>query len=187
MTPSQRPGPPGARRPEPPGAQRAETPGGGDQAAFLLAQLGAHAAARFAERIAPLGVTPPQAGVLRLLRRQGPLSQTALAAALGVVPSRVVVLLDRLVDAGLVDRSPSETDRRLNLVALTEGGRTVLAGLREAAEAHQRDLCAGLGDDELRELTRMLRVMARHQGLRQGVHPGYSRAGTTHRDAEEAT
>jgi hypothetical protein len=36
--------------------------------AFLLAQLGAHAAAGFAARIAALDLTPAQAGLLRLMR-----------------------------------------------------------------------------------------------------------------------
>ena len=35
--------------------------------AFLLAQLGAHAAGRFGERIEVLGISPPHAGILRMI------------------------------------------------------------------------------------------------------------------------
>ena len=35
--------------------------------AFLLAQVGAHAAMRFGERISGLNLTPPDAGILRML------------------------------------------------------------------------------------------------------------------------
>ena len=37
--------------------------------AFLLSQVGAHSAARFAERLAPLQVAPAHAGTLRVLRQ----------------------------------------------------------------------------------------------------------------------
>src|SRR5699024_1520625 len=37
------------------------------QPAFLLSQVGAHAAARFAERLEPLGLKPAHSGVLRVV------------------------------------------------------------------------------------------------------------------------
>ena len=52
------------------------------QPAFLLAQLGAHAASQFAERLGVLDLTPPDAGILRLLRIAAGLSQQELAAKL---------------------------------------------------------------------------------------------------------
>jgi hypothetical protein len=54
--------------------------------AFLLSQLGALASARFAERTRELGLTPSDAGVLRLLGRSPGLSQRSLADRLGAVP-----------------------------------------------------------------------------------------------------
>ena len=47
--------------------------------AFLLAQVGAAAAERFGERIAAIGLTRAQAGLLRVLARNEPMSQQALA------------------------------------------------------------------------------------------------------------
>ncbi len=47
-------------------------------AAFLLAQLGAHAADRFGERIKGLGVAPRHAGILRMIATT-PCNQRALA------------------------------------------------------------------------------------------------------------
>jgi DNA-binding MarR family transcriptional regulator len=76
--------------------------------AFLLAQLGAHAAAAFAGRIRPLELTPPQAGVLRRLAQAPGQSQRGLADALGMHAPRLVALIDELEDRGLVarDRDP---------------------------------------------------------------------------------
>jgi hypothetical protein len=64
--------------------------------AFLLTRLGAHAAGRFAQRAAELHLTPPECGVLGLLRGRPGLSQAQLSAVLGTIPSRVVPLLDDL-------------------------------------------------------------------------------------------
>src|ERR1700726_811035 len=80
--------------------------------AFLLAQLGAHAAAAFAERIRPLALTPPQAGVLRLLAQFPGQSQRELADALQMHAPRLVALIDELEGRGLVARERDPHDRR---------------------------------------------------------------------------
>jgi hypothetical protein len=55
--------------------------------AFLLAQLGAHGAAQFAQRISELDLTPPQAGLLRLIAWNPGQSQQAIAGKLGTLAS----------------------------------------------------------------------------------------------------
>src|SRR5436853_1082146 len=73
-------------------------------AAFLLAQLGAHAADCFAERIEGLGVAPRHAGILRIIATTPACNQRLLAKRLGVLPSRMVILLDELTEKGLLER-----------------------------------------------------------------------------------
>src|SRR5260370_40440743 len=80
--------------------------------AFLLAQVGAHAAMRFGERISRLNLTPPDAGILRLLGASGGLSQQDLSTRLGIHPSRLVAILDTLEEQGVVERQPNPHDRR---------------------------------------------------------------------------
>src|SRR6266478_1712162 len=70
------------------------TPRRGPGAAFLLAQVGAHAAANFAERLAEVNLAPAHAGIFRILAATPAISQQALAAALGTVPSRLVALMN---------------------------------------------------------------------------------------------
>src|SRR5258707_12271339 len=80
---------------------------------FLLAQIGAHAASKFGERLEALKLTPPQAGILGVLGRESGLSQQALADLLGMFPSRLVAVLDDMQRAGQFERSPHQTDRRV--------------------------------------------------------------------------
>lgn len=144
-----------------------------DGAAFLLAQLGANAADRFARRIAGLGLTPAQAGLLRLLARAPGRSQREIADDLGMPPSRFVAFADELEQRGLIERRKNPTDRRLYALQLTETGADQLAGLREAATAHEQEICRPLAADERRQLIELLQRLAEEQGLSAGVHPGY--------------
>jgi DNA-binding MarR family transcriptional regulator len=66
------------------------------QSAFLLAQIGAHAATQFAQRLSELQLAPSDAGILRILRKAPGISQQDLSARLQVHPSRLVSLLDKL-------------------------------------------------------------------------------------------
>src|SRR6202161_4523230 len=107
------------------------------QPAFLLAQLGAHAASQFAERLGALEITPPDAGILRLLRVAAGLSQQELAAKLQIHPSRVVAILDTLEKRGLVERRANPDDRRLYSLYLTEDGGELLDRIGKVAREHQ--------------------------------------------------
>ncbi|MEV6431029.1 MarR family winged helix-turn-helix transcriptional regulator [Nocardia sp. NPDC051463] len=140
---------------------------------FQLAQLGAHATQRFAERIADLGLTPPDVGLLRMIASEPGRSQRSLAAELGVVPSRVVTLIDQLDEKGLVERRRSAKDRRNHELYLTGDAERLLGRMAQLAIAHEDDLCGVLDDDEYEQLATLLRRIAGRQGLAPGVHPGY--------------
>jgi DNA-binding MarR family transcriptional regulator len=142
-------------------------------AAFLLAQLGAHAADRFADRIESLGITPPHAGILRLIARTPSCNQQALAKRLGVLPSRMVVLIDEMTEKGLVQRKRSTKDRRHSEIVLTKRGERALERLSHIAAKHEADLCAALTEQERDTLVALGRKIAHHQGLTPDVHPGY--------------
>ena len=81
--------------------------------------------------LAPLGLTPSQAEVLRILGDHAPLTLSALGDLLvcesGTNPSR---LADRLVTAGLVERTTGAVDRRQISLTLTSTGRTLDARVR---------------------------------------------------------
>ena len=142
--------------------------------AFLLAQLGADAADRFAERVAELGLTPRDAGAIRVLGRTPGISQRELATRLGTTPSRIVPLLDSLEERALVERSRSERDRRNYELSLTETGQALLAPLRVIAESHQRAVLAALTTEEQVQLAGLLAKLSAGGGLSPDAHPGYA-------------
>lgn len=148
------------------------------QPAFLLAQLGAHAASQFAERLGALELTPPDAGILRMLRVSAGLSQQELASKLQIHPSRLVAILDKLEKRGFVDRRANPDDRRLYSLHLTKSGGEVLERIGKVAREHQDALLSALSREERDELTNLLLRIADQRGLLRGVHPGYQRMGS---------
>jgi DNA-binding MarR family transcriptional regulator len=142
-----------------------------------LSQVGAHAAARFAERIEPLGLKPAHAGILGVIQQANGLSQQALGETLGAFPSRLVALLDELEERGLVQRRDNPADRRSYALYLTEAGQAVLEQIGRVGREHQEALCSALDESERTQLAGFLTRIAAEQGLTPGVHPGFRRLG----------
>jgi DNA-binding MarR family transcriptional regulator len=69
------------------------------------------------------GISLGDLHAVRVLARQGEVPISGFGAEIGVPRSTVTNLVDRLERAGLVERRPSATDRRVTLVALTRAGR----------------------------------------------------------------
>ena len=147
---------------------------GAGRASFLLAQVGAHAAHRFGERLKSLGFAPYHAGVLRMLANSPGTSQQDLAKALRMHASNLVGIVDEMEERGLIERKPLEADRRVYALHLTGRGKESLAKIGEAAREHGRELLAALTEEERVELARLLEAIAQEQGLASGVHPGYA-------------
>jgi len=141
--------------------------------AFLLAQVGAHAATQFGERMTKLRLTRPHAGILRLVGLSPGLSQQELGRRLSILPSRLVALLDELQERGLVERRPDPQDRRTYALHLTAAGRSATEQIGRIAREHDDAICASLNADERQQLHALLTRIADQQGLIPGVHPGY--------------
>ena len=147
------------------------------QPAFLLAQVGAHAASQFAERLKVIRLAPHDAGILRLLRAAAGLSQQELAGRLNIHPSRLVAILDDLEKQGLVERKPNPDDRRLYSLHLTNAGMQSLERIGKVAREHQDALLSALSKEERETLASLLLKIVDQQGLVRGIHPGYERLG----------
>ena len=155
------------------GAAQADRPG----FAFLLVQLGAHAAGLFAERLAPLGLEPRHVGMLTQLAANEGKAQQAIGELIGLNPTQMVFLVDELEQRGLVERRRNPADRRSYSLYLTEPGRAMLAAVQDAALAHQDSLGGSLTSDEREQLTALLRRVAAGQGLSEQSLPGIRRRG----------
>jgi len=146
-------------------------------AAFLLSQIGAHSAQTFGRRIAPLGLSRPHAGILRFIANNPAVNQLGLAKRLGVLPSRMVILIDELTAKGLVERKRSMKDRRHSELVLTAKGERTLQKLRQIGAQHEAHLLAALNKKEREQLAALGRKIVRQQGLTPDVHPGFRKLG----------
>jgi DNA-binding MarR family transcriptional regulator len=158
--------------------------GRSDGVAFLLAQLGHHAAGLFAESIATLGLTPPHAGILRAIASEPGPSQQSLSVQLGLLPSRVVAYVDELEDRGYVERRRNPSDRRLHALFLTPDGKKLMRRLSDLARRHEHRMTASLDAGQRDTLRELLTTVARDQGLMPHVHPGYRSLGRVAKPAE---
>jgi DNA-binding MarR family transcriptional regulator len=152
-------------------------PRGRSGAAFLLAQVGAHAASRFAERLAVLDLMPAHAGIFRILAATPAITQQALATALGTLPSRLVAIVDELESKGFLERRPHESDRRSYALHLTDKGKATLQAVGRIARDHQQTVLEALSEEEQRTLSVLLQHVAEQQGVIKGVHPGFGNIG----------
>lgn len=100
---------------------------------------------RLSERLKTIGMTPPRWAALYWLSQvEEGISQTALAELAGVEAPALVRTVDLLEEQGLVERRASPTDRRVNLVQLTEVGREAVGDIHEIADALRREVMEGL-------------------------------------------
>lgn len=106
-------------------------------------------------------LTLPQVRVLFLLEQAGGLSMSSLAEALGKAQPTATGLVDRLVEAGLVERAEHAADRRVIIARLSQTGHDLIAGLAEAGSAHTRHLIGQLPPDELRTVAHAYAIMRR--------------------------
>ena len=103
------------------------------------------------------GLTGSQYNVLRILRGEGkPLPILEIASRTITVVPGITGLIDRLEQAGFVNRLRCEKDRRVIYVALTDRGAATLAALDEPLLALHRRLLGHLSQAELKELIRLL-------------------------------
>jgi DNA-binding MarR family transcriptional regulator len=124
-----------------------------EEIAALVIHLASDLEAWITRAVAPLGLTEPQALLIRRLRE--PMSMGTAAEALRCDASNLTGIVDRLEKRGLVERRTLATDRRVKELVLTDAGREVLGRLEELVTA-----APGLSDlagDEQDALVGLLR------------------------------
>jgi DNA-binding MarR family transcriptional regulator len=124
---------------------------------FRLARLGGD---QVEKAYAAHGIGRPEFDVLATLRRAGEpyqLSPGQLAASMMLSTGGTTARVDRLEKIGLVERSPSPSDRRGILVRLTGKGFETVEGAVGAGLAEQERLLAHLSQAKRRQLDDLLR------------------------------
>src|SRR5579862_9797269 len=106
---------------------------------------------RFARLLRTHGLTSSQYNILRILRGEGkPLPILEIASRTITIVPGITGLIDRLEQAGFVNRLRCEKDRRVIYVALTDQSMTVLAALDEPLNALHDKLLGHLSQTELK-------------------------------------
>ena len=111
-------------------------------------------------RLRHLGISQASWMAIALTAKEKtPPSQTQLAARVGVEDPTMVATIDRLVKAGYMVRTPSDTDRRVKLLSLTEDGQRIYQSVWKEADIVRRELLANVDPDTLRVVTGFLEAM----------------------------
>jgi len=128
-----------------------------DDLGFLLSRASGQVVRATNTALAEHGLRVRQYSVLALACESvDGLSQRELANALALDPSQVVLLVDELTSAGLVERQAPEADRRTRLVVATREGRRVREAAGRDADAAVETPLSLLGDGERDRLRDML-------------------------------
>jgi len=126
------------------------------QAGFLLRRATQRHLSIFATHM-PEGLTPPQWAVLAKLAEVGATSQNALGRLTAMDNSTINGVVRRLMQRGLVEKTPAPEDQRMHLIALSVEGARVTDRATPMAQEITRLTLAPLSAPEQATLLRLLR------------------------------
>lgn len=112
-----------------------------------------------AAALAPLGLSPRDAGVLHHVRTLGPVSQRALGLLLRIDRSTMVGIIDALEERGFLRRDADPQDRRAHALTVTREGRQASRRADLAVERVERRFLSTLGDADVHQLRRLLAAL----------------------------
>ena len=127
---------------------------------------------QFSQRLQSFGLTHPQFITLAsLTANEQACTMRDLTNVTFQDPPTMTGIVDRLVKIKLVERTRSETDRRVVLVQATPVGIDLINQINEATMNDELNLYSGLTDDDLTALERLLKSKLRlHIGRYRSLH-----------------
>jgi DNA-binding MarR family transcriptional regulator len=102
------------------------------------------------------GVSAPRWFVLSMLAEEDGLSQGEVCRRFEQDPSRITRLAQGLANDGLIRRERDPEDNRVVRMYLTKEGHELVRGFPERLAGFERRVRRAVGDEELRELGRLL-------------------------------
>lgn len=158
------PKPPG--KPAPPPAERTPAAALGEGllrgiVGYQLAQAAVVTDRVFAEHVGgPLGLRRLEFSLLTLLQANPGATARQLARALAVTPPNIAVAVERLGQAGLLQRERGEQDARLQHLRLTAQGDAAVGQAVAALQSAEAEALAGLSAAERAMLAELLHKAA---------------------------
>ena len=124
----------------------------------------------FDARARHLGLTRPQWRVLVFLARSEGINQSGLADIIEVERMSMGRMIDRLEAAGLVERRPDASDRRVHRLYLSQKARPILDEMVVLANQVQDEALKGLTDADREQLKSILTVIKNNLIARQSAN-----------------
>jgi DNA-binding MarR family transcriptional regulator len=126
---------------------------------FLLHDVARLMRKRFEQNARGLGLTRSQCQVLAHLARNEGIQQSGLADILEIEPITLTRLLDRLEEAGLVERRAHPTDRRIRQLHLTSKAHPLIADIFTIGAATRGEALEGVEEEDRDRLFAVLTSM----------------------------
>ena len=111
------------------------------------------------------GLTAPQLAILQAIADLGEVTTGRISADVSLSQATVTVILDRLVERGLVERYRNPGDRRIVHSRLTQSGQTALAAAEPAVSSRLVREFDRMPADKQAELVASLEWMVRALGV----------------------
>ena len=126
---------------------------------FLLHDVARLMRKRFEQNARGLKLTRSQCSVLAHLSRHEGIQQGGLADILEIEPITLTRLLDRLEEAGLVERRAHPKDRRIRLLHLTDKAHPLIGEIFSIGAATRGEALEGVAEAERERLFAILSSM----------------------------
>jgi MarR family transcriptional regulator for hemolysin len=126
---------------------------------FLLHDVARLMRKRFEQNARGLGLTRAQCSVLAHLSRHEGIQQGGLADILEIEPITLTRLLDRLEEAGLVERRAHPKDRRIRLLHLTDKAHPLIGEIFSIGADTRGEALEGVAEAERERLFAILSSM----------------------------
>ncbi|MXO50284.1 MarR family transcriptional regulator [Erythrobacter gaetbuli] len=123
---------------------------------YLLSDSGRLLRRTFDERVRSLGLTAVQARLLLSLVKFPDNNQAFYADRIEVEPITLTRIVDRMEEAGWVERVADPADRRARLLHLTDKSREIVERLRAIVDGLVADIVEGLSKQEQATLANLL-------------------------------
>lgn len=143
---------------------------------FLLHDVARLMRKRFEQNARHLGLTRSQCQVLAHLARNEGIQQSALAEILEVEPITLTRILDKLVEADLVERRAHPTDRRIRQLHLTQKAHPLLGEIFTIGAATRDEAFDGMAEGDRDRLFAILSGMKGNLLARLTLGAGERRA-----------
>jgi DNA-binding MarR family transcriptional regulator len=114
----------------------------------------------FFATFASYDIGPAQFAVLTVIERNPGLTQSQVAAALGIKRTNFVGLLDALESRRLAERRQAADDRRSYALYLTAEGTALMRKLKPLLKAHEQRMVSKVGEDGRDRLIALLHDIA---------------------------